>query len=409
VRHTIETTTFQRQLPADTLAQSLAHAWRRALTGDAGARAQWRTAEGGGWGWRQDGALLQGGGEWSALRWERCDSAALRALRRFAVEVTVDGEAQAAGISFGPYKDFLVALEPGAERRLRLAVDGDAGCWGFWADGELVGRSWWDAALRGIDDLLDGALTLKAHRGTRVRFSRLAIAPCAAACRLSVVMTCNRFLQRLRLVVRNWCQQELPFGAYEVLVVNPASPDGAHEYLEAVARSFPHVPVREVAVEPELALNKGAMINRAARASRGEWVWLTDADCLFGTGAAAAALEHMQGRPPRLFYVERRYLPQAQTEALLAGRLDGLRDFDALARLQHPRGPDCEPWGYTQIVPRRVLEQTPYQEQTNHFAYTDKHFVEACARRGVAAEPIPGLFCLHLDHPFAWYGTETFL
>jgi hypothetical protein len=22
---------------------------------------------------------------------------------------------------------------------------------------------------------------------------------------------------------------------------------------------------------------------------------------------------------------------------------------------------------------------------------------------------VPGLLCLHLDHPFAWYGTDSFL
>src|SRR5689334_22154301 len=105
---------------SDALAERLTAGWRRALAGDASARAAWRTAEGGGWSWRRDGALLQGGGEWSALRWEQCGATALRALRFFTVEVTVGGSARAAGISFGPYKDFLVALRPGAERRLRL-------------------------------------------------------------------------------------------------------------------------------------------------------------------------------------------------------------------------------------------------------------------------------------------------
>ena len=90
------------------------------------------------------------------------------------------------------------------------------------------------------------------------------------SCRLSVIMTCFRFLQRLKLALRNWCHQDqdLPFGAFEVLIVNPESPDGTHEHLATVARSFPHIRVHEIAVGADLSTNKGAMINRAFEASR---------------------------------------------------------------------------------------------------------------------------------------------
>ena len=39
------------------------------------------------------------------------------------MEVTISGKANAAGISFGAYKDFLTALEPAAgKRRLQLEM-----------------------------------------------------------------------------------------------------------------------------------------------------------------------------------------------------------------------------------------------------------------------------------------------
>jgi glycosyltransferase involved in cell wall biosynthesis len=201
----------------------------------------------------------------------------------------------------------------------------------------------------------------------------------------------------------------LPSGAYEVLVVNPESPDGTHEYLAAVASSYPHVRVREVPVEAKLAINKAAMINRAFEASKGEWIWLTDADCLFSPTAAETTLAQIHSRPKSLLFGQRRYLTSSQTSELLAGRRDGLNDFETLCLNVGPRKPDHDPWGYTQIVSRSTLERVPYREQVNHFAHSDSLFIQDCARRRIFPAPVDGLFCLHLDHPFAWYGTKAFL
>ena len=76
---------------------------------------------------------------------------------------------------------------------------------------------------------------MKARRAEEVRFERLIIHSLRSSCRISVVITCYRFLQRLRLSVHNWCNQQASSGSYEVLVVNPGSPDGTHEFLAAVA------------------------------------------------------------------------------------------------------------------------------------------------------------------------------
>jgi hypothetical protein len=395
---------------AETVAE-LARDWADAVAGTGDAQAQWQVEEGGGWTWQPDGVVVEPGGwDWSGLGWRQCAGATLTDLGNFIIEITVSGTADAAGLSLGPYKDFLVAVNPTTgPRRLQLEVDVAARRWAFRADGQLVGRSWWDAAVRTVEDLLDGRLTLKAHRPERVLFQDLAVHRFEASCRLSVVVACYRFLQRLRLVLRNWCHQELPSGSFEVIVINPHSPDGTHEHLAAVARSYPQVRIRELVVQADRALNKGAMINCAVEATRSDWIWLTDADCLFSPASGAIVMDQLDGDPDRLLFGQRRHLTASQTDDLLSGRLDSVRQFDTLAANPSPRPPDHSPWGYTQIVHRSTLDRLRYTEEFNHFAHSDLAFIEDCRRLGLSFQPVDRLVCLHLHHPFAWYGTSLFL
>ncbi len=258
------------------------------------------------------------------------------------------------------------------------------------------------------DHLTPDLLSLQARGTEQMLPHDLTIQRPHTPCQLSVIMTCYRFLQRLRLSLRNWCHQTLAPSSYEVLVVNPESPDGTHEYLATVARSYPELAICEVAVEASLATNKGAMINRAVNASRGTWIWLTDADCLFSPTAAAGVLGHVQDRPQRLFYGRRRHLTTAHTDALLSSRIDGLHDFEALTHLNDSRIPDNEPWGYTQIVHRSTFERVRYREDMENYV-SDGLFIEECKRLAILPEQIDGLYCFHLVHPFAWYGTTRFL
>ncbi|HNS02250.1 MAG TPA: glycosyltransferase [Anaerolineae bacterium] len=392
------------------LAAQIAAAWQQAAAGDLQAQADWRD-EGGRWQWQADGVWAASSGvEWSNLEWQPWRQASAAGPRNFVVEVTVSGKAGAAGLSFGAYKDFLTPLSgTGGAHRLQLEVDGDAGRWAFRVDGQLQGRCWWDAEVRGASDLLAGVLTLKARQVQELRFSDLALRPLVASCQLSVIMTCHRFAQRLRLSLRNWCQVALPPGACEILVVNPESPDGLHEHLAAVAASFPHLRVAELPAPAAISRNKGALINRALTVSSGQWVWLTDADCLFAPESAELVLQQVGDSRQTLFFGQRRHLSTAATQALLAGRLDPVADFAALAAGPGPRPDDNAPWGYTQIAHRSLFSRLRYSERVNHFARSDDMFVEECKRHGLELRQIPGLFCLHLDHPFAWYGAESFL
>ena len=374
-------------------------------------RHQWEVVDGGEWSWDADGVRVKGTGtEWIALRWLPWHGDEARTLEHFAITVSVSGDAGAAGLSFGGFKDFLVPLQnDDATHRLELEIDVPAGCWAFRVDDRLMQRAWWDAAVHSIDDLLEGELRLKVRHAKEVQFHDLRLHKQERTCQLSVIITCYRFVQRLRLSLHNWCHQTLPADAYEVLVVNPESPDGTHEHLAAVTRSYPHLRVREITVDAALAMNKGAMINRAIEMSRGRWIWLTDADCMFGADVGASVLSRLNGQTNSLFFGERRFLSAEQTDALLSGRVDPLREFDALASAVEPGRREEFQWGYTQIVHRSTLERLRYTEEFNHFAHSDGVFAEACKRAGVKPRKIPGLFCLHLDHPFSWYGSDMFL
>jgi hypothetical protein len=394
-----------RELPALLDAE-----WRLAREGDTASQAAWE-CYGCAPSWDERGLTLRvTDGEWAISSWAYGGPAALAALGSGVVEVTVSGRAAAAGLSFGDFKDFLVELSPdGPPRRLQLQLDAESGTWLFRVDGQQAPRRWWDAAVGGAADLVAGTLSLKARHAEGVRFENLTLRAFASSCRLSVIITCHRFLQRLRVTLRNWCHQTLDGASYELLIVNPGSPDGTHEHLAAVAGSYPEVRVRELLVEPELRMNKGAMINRAVQASFGEWIWLTDADCLFGSDSATLVLERVRGSPGHLYFGERHHLTSAQTQALLAGRYDGLADFDRLASAEHQRASDRAPWGFTQIVHRSVMDRARYRDDIHHFAYTDNAFIEDCARLAIRPRFVEGLFCLHLDHPFSWYGNDAFL
>lgn len=354
-----------------------------------------------------DATLKGEGKEWVWLEVERSFLPALGETPNFLVQVTVSGNAAAAGISFGPFKDFLVPVDSGqGERLLQVEVDAATGWWAFRADGRLMERTRWDAAIESIDDILDGALTLKAHKAEDVVFRDLSLHPFESSCRVSVILSCYRFAQRLHVALRNWCRQSLPSGAVEVIVANPESPDGTHEVVAAMAGAFPEVRVRELAIDGGMARNKGFMLNRAIEASRGEWIWLTDADCVFSTGAIEHALAQLDSKSV-LYYGERRHLGRIPTASLLAGRTDAGTEFERLAAMA--AAADSFPWGYTQIVHRSLAEQVHYREDVDNFSTSDGEFLGACRARGVPFQRIDGLACLHLHHPFAWYGTHLFL
>ncbi len=178
-------------------------------------------------------------------------------------------------------------------------------------------------------------------------------------------------------------------------MVNPASPDGTAEHLAAVATSYPNIRIRELFVDAPA--HKSVLINHAVRVSAGEWVWLTDADCLFPSTAVRLVLGELDRGltgQQRLLFGGRRHLRRADTDALLAMALDGVGDFAALVSRADAAPPEHYPWGYTQIVPRQLLLDIPYREDIQHFAHSDGAFVDACRRRGIEPSPVEGAVLL---------------
>jgi Glycosyl transferase family 2 len=335
------------------------------------------------------------------------EGSALRELRNVLVEVTVQGAAEAAGLSLGPFKDFLVPVEHGhGERRLQLEIDGVTRTWAFRADGVLMVREWWDAAVTSIDDLFGGTLTVKTRWPKEVTFHGLSIRPLESSPRVTVIMTCHRFAQRLRVALASWCRQRVPSGALEIIVLNPESPDGTHEVVASMAAAYPEVRLREIRVAAAHARNKGYMLNRGVEASRGDWIWMTDADCVFAPDSVA----HLLGSnadPAALLFGERRHLTKASTDLLLAGRVDPSAEFTLVA--DDVGFVEAYPWGYTQIVHRSQSARLRYREDLEHFAGSDETFIENWRNAGLPEVRVDGVTCLHLIHPFSWYGTDRYL
>jgi hypothetical protein len=352
---------------------------------------------------RTNSATLAGG-EWA---WTETgfDGASLHSLGNVAIDVSVHGNAAAAGLSFGDYKDLLAPLD--GERFVQLEIDWHARRWAFQGDARIGARQWWNTKIKSVEDLLDQPLFFKAHYPRGVVFRNLYVRQFESSCRLSVVITCHRFARRLRLCLNSWCHQTVPSGALEIIVVNPGSPDEAHEVVLAAAREYPHVRIKELTTSAAFFRNKGRLINQGVAASCGEWIWLTDADCLFPPDAAAMALTKADS-PTSLFYCERRHLTDAATRGLLAQRNGADLDFPELLRQTRPDS-NVVPWGYCQLAHRSVFERIRYREDVDSFSNSDIVFVETCAANGVLATPFDGLTCLHLVHPWAWQGTPHLL
>jgi Glycosyl transferase family 2 len=292
------------------------------------------------------------------------------------------------------------------QRFLQFDVDWRSGRWNFQADARVGAPQWWNAKLRTIDDLR-GPVLFKAHHPRQVVFSDLRVQPLESSCALSVIVTCHRFAQRLRVALRAWSQQTLPSGTLEVIVVNPGSPDQTHDVVLAATRAYPSVRVHELSVDGRLFRNKGKLINLGVAAARGEWIWLSDADCLFPPDAATRALARADSRR-RLFYCERRHLTEAATAALVTQRNGAAIDYRSL--LAHTRSDtNFVPWGYCQLAHRSVFDAVRYREDVESFSNSDITFMESCRANGIELVPLDGVSCLHLVHPWAWQGTRDLL
>lgn len=361
--------------------------------------------------WYREGLWLRvarGTAEWTEAAWQPLSADVFSGAQHLVVEAAVSGKANAAGFSFGAFKDFLASPTRDQGHLLQLEID-RGGAWRFRIDGVLQEKQWWNSAVSSVDDLWHEPLMLKARWPENVYFGDVGLYSLVSAPKLSIVITCYRFAQRLRASLASWCRQDADPGVYELLIVNPHSADATHEVVAASAASFPKVRIAEIEAPHGYRRNKGVLINLAAKVARGDWILLTDADCLFDRGIVSRILQFVAGRTPIISFGERRHLAKRLSQAILAGAVDAVGGFDELARGEAIGQIDRSPWGYAQLVPREILRSVRYREDIDHYAHTDEIFVAECRRRGLPLQFLEDLVCLHLQHPFAWYGTEDFL
>jgi ADP-heptose:LPS heptosyltransferase/GT2 family glycosyltransferase len=241
----------------------------------------------------------------------------------------------------------------------------------------------------------------------------------APALDFSVLVCCYRFLQRFRVFLYGLSQQTLDRERFEVVVVNPQSPDGLSEYLAQYnAGGQMQVPDRgrlapevvEVKVSEAFRRNRGYMIQRAFEASRGRVVMAADGDLVLPPHFMGKALDAIQRNHNAVIGVYRNFLTPQTTAQILSGLLNPIQNFDLLRR------EDCREkdgyrgvLGYCQIVTREAFERVGYPEEFNRINQSDIEFVKRLEGIGVHPHRLEGETVLHLYHERNWEGVERFM
>ncbi len=347
------------------------------------------------------------GADWRYLAFDSAVQELLSSGADLRVSFLLGGAAAAAGLRLGRER-YMVPLD---KRARPLHVSLEIGDYGrkttFTVEGRLVEA--WHSPTGILEEDDDKALSLAVFAGAQVEFSDIAVHAFDAPCAVSVVVSCHKFAQRLRVATQSWVGQDAPTGSYEVIVVTPGNPDGVSEQFAAFASSYPLVRLRHLALDGPP--NKGWLLNEATKRAVGEVLWFTDADCVYPRDSVGRVLQNTKEITITngIYCIERRHLGRSLTDAALCRKIDVLVEFDRLYTLAAERPAQTYPWGYAQIMAAVVAREIPFREELDSFAHHDAVFLDDARRAGHAFLELSGLSCLHLSHPFAWYGTHHFL
>lgn len=230
--------------------------------------------------------------------------------------------------------------------------------------------------------------------------------------RVSILVTCYRYLGRFRVCLESLARQNLPPGSLEIVVADPASPDGLGEALEHFAAQYPGIRVVQVPLDPRYHRNRGFGINRAFEASRAPVVIGIDGDLVFPPTLIGLLEESVRREPGHVYGIRRSFVGRAETERILKGDLDPFAEFDRLSRSEGDgeEQPFVGVLGYCQAVARAAFARARYPEEFDVVNQSDVVFVE---RLGKAADVTPRFLgevtALHLWHPRNWNGTSESL
>jgi hypothetical protein len=230
--------------------------------------------------------------------------------------------------------------------------------------------------------------------------------------RMSILVTCYRYLQRFRVCLESLVRQDLPPGSLEIVVADPGSPDGLFAYLEDFALKHPQLRVVHLPLDSRYRRNRGVGINRAFDVSSGRVMISIDADIVFPPHLIGELADHVEKSPREVFGVSRVFLPKDLTERILAGALDPFVEFTALSRStgDGEGHPHIGVLGYCQAVHRSAFARARYPEEFDQVNQSDIVFVERLTRwSGVRPRFLEEQKVLHLWHPRNWMGTNDLL
>jgi glycosyltransferase involved in cell wall biosynthesis len=229
---------------------------------------------------------------------------------------------------------------------------------------------------------------------------------------VSVLVTCFKYLKRLKVCLESLARQDLPEYGLEVVIADPESPDGLAAWLNEFAELHPRLKVTHVPLHSRYHRNRGFAINRAYDASGGRIIVSIDGDIVFPPHLMRLLAEQLSARPNTVFGVRRAFLPKDVTEAIIEGRLDPSTEFQALS--ESPGDGEEYPFvgvlGYCQAVTREAFARARYPEEFDRVNQSDIVFVERLeTHAGVRPLLLADQVVLHLWHPRNWMGTSDFL
>jgi len=230
--------------------------------------------------------------------------------------------------------------------------------------------------------------------------------------RVSILVTCYRYLRRFRVCLESLARQTLPPASLEIVVADPESPDGLAEALEQFAEQYPEIRVVHVPLDPRYHRNRGLGINRACEASRGPVVIAIDGDLVFPPSLIGLLEESVRREPGHVYGIRRSFVGRSETERILNGELDPFTDFDRLSRSEGDG--ETQPFvgvlGYCQAVARAAFARARYPEEFDVVNQSDIVFVERLRKEAqVTPKYLAEETALHLWHPRNWQGTSESL
>jgi hypothetical protein len=133
----------------------------------------------------------------------------------------------------------------------------------------------------------------------------------------SILVVCDKYLQRLNVALGNWLRQDVRAETYEVLVSSALENDGVRNYVRNLSVTLPHQQLGLVENAPNLtkAAYQLSLIERA----RGRVLVLVDADMVFPTDFLSNVGADLQDGV--CVWVGRAYLSKAQTYRAILGTL----------------------------------------------------------------------------------------